>query len=187
MELTATAGVILGMVHQGHRTGYEIKSAVDRSIRFFWAASYGQIYPELKRLEQAGLLESAADPAGGRQRTVYELTPAGEQALEEWLARKEHLAFELRSDGLLKLFFADFMPPATLVEHLRSMRAQHEAVLARLRAVEPAARARAEADELEWPLQVLEGGLTLHSLFADWCRMLEERLLERDSAGTATS
>ena len=54
MELSKTAYVILGMLRLGKRTGYEIKSRVDVSTRFFWAASYGQIYPELKRLEDAG-------------------------------------------------------------------------------------------------------------------------------------
>ena len=41
----------------GPKSGYEIKGLVDRSTRFFWAASYGQIYPELRRLSDAGLIE----------------------------------------------------------------------------------------------------------------------------------
>ena len=44
------------MLKLGRRTGYEIKSLVDVSTRFFWAASYGQIYPELARLEELGLV-----------------------------------------------------------------------------------------------------------------------------------
>src|SRR4051812_24633320 len=53
--LSKTAYVILGMLRLDRRTGYEIKSLVDVSTRFFWAASYGQIYPELARLEDGGL------------------------------------------------------------------------------------------------------------------------------------
>ena len=45
------------MVSREPRSGYEIKAAVDDTTRFFWAASYGQIYPELKRLSEAGLVE----------------------------------------------------------------------------------------------------------------------------------
>ena len=44
MDLSPTAYVILGMVSREARSGYEIKAAVDGSTRFFWAASYGQIY-----------------------------------------------------------------------------------------------------------------------------------------------
>ena len=46
-RLNGTAYVILGMLGLGARTGYDIKRIVDQSTRFFWAASYGQIYPEL--------------------------------------------------------------------------------------------------------------------------------------------
>jgi len=52
MDLTPTAYVVLGMIRLGKTNGYEIKQLVDQSTRLFWAASYGQIYPELKRLEK---------------------------------------------------------------------------------------------------------------------------------------
>src|SRR2546421_8408 len=50
-DLTPTGRVILGMLRLGKRTGYEIKQIVDVSTRFFWAASYGQIYPELQPVD----------------------------------------------------------------------------------------------------------------------------------------
>src|SRR5262245_34312427 len=88
-ELSATAKVILGLLAMGPRTGYEIKSFADNSTRYFWAASYGQIYPELRRLADAGLIEGEESPRGGRQRTVYELTEAGGEALNQWHRSEE--------------------------------------------------------------------------------------------------
>src|SRR3989440_7864888 len=105
MELSPTARVLLGMIRKGRRTGYEIKQLVDVSTRFFWAASYGQIYPELRRLEEAGLIEGEDAPTGGRQRRSYRLTPAGEAALHDWLVSDGDLTFEVRDEGLLRLFF----------------------------------------------------------------------------------
>ena len=55
MELSPTGRVILGFLAVEPRSGYDIKEQVDKSTRFFWAASYGQIYPELKRLAGDGL------------------------------------------------------------------------------------------------------------------------------------
>src|SRR3954453_10708149 len=86
MNLSSTAYVILGMLSWRPMTGYEIKSLVDKSTRFFWAASYGQIYPELRRLAADGLIEGKASPQGGRRRNVYRLTPAGRRELEAGLA-----------------------------------------------------------------------------------------------------
>ena len=79
-SLSATAYVILGMIREEPRSGYEIKALVDNSTRFFWAASYGQIYPELKRLSEAGLVVGIDSPTGGRRRTVYEITADGKRS-----------------------------------------------------------------------------------------------------------
>ena len=69
MELSPTAYVILGMLGWRPMSGYEIKSIVDKSTRFFWAASYGQIYPELRRLSEAGLIKGEASPRAAESET----------------------------------------------------------------------------------------------------------------------
>jgi PadR family transcriptional regulator, regulatory protein AphA len=172
-ELSPTAYVILGMVRKEPRSGYEIKSAVDHTTRFFWAASYGQIYPELKRLAKAGLIAGADSPTGGRQRTVYEITEAGKEALGAWL-REPPATFEMREEGLLKLFFADALPRREAVETLRAMRAHRLTVSAQLREMEPKAL---EQDD-PFPLMVLRGGVEFTEWFADWCGRMEEQLLD---------
>src|ERR1700746_3782738 len=104
VELSPTGRVILGMIAFGKRTGYDIKTFVDRTTRYFWAASYGQIYPELKRLEDQGLICGRQERAGVRPRTTYELTKNGQAALEHWLGADEEPSYELRDAGMLKLF-----------------------------------------------------------------------------------
>src|SRR5262245_49451326 len=99
MELSATAYVILGMLSWKPMSGYDIKAAVDGSTRFFWAASYGQIYPELRRLADAGLIESEDGSQGGRRRTVFRITGAGRDQLRSWLAIEPE-TFEMRDEGL---------------------------------------------------------------------------------------
>src|SRR5438270_10463586 len=101
--------VVLGLLALRPRSGYEIKKTIDRTTRFFWNASYGQIYPELRRLAAAGLVEGEAAPRGGRARTVYGLTDEGRRRLEDWLAAPE-ARIDIRDEGLLKLFFADLLP-----------------------------------------------------------------------------
>src|SRR5437764_10466006 len=103
--LSPTGRVILGMLAFGMNTGYEIKQIVDKSTRHFWAASYGQIYPELRRLEEQGLVVSRPEPTGGRARMVYEPTEAGRSALRGWLEAGGEPLYELRDEGMLKLFF----------------------------------------------------------------------------------
>ncbi len=179
--LSSTAYVILGMLRKGPKTGYEIKALVDDSTRFFWAASYGQIYPELRRLSEAGLVVGADASTGGRRRTAYEITPDGEEELRAWL-RQPPVVYEMREEGLLKLFFAGAVEPAEAVAILRSMRAHREGVNARLRALEPA-KAEATSADGRFPLMVLRGGIEFSEWFADWCGRMEQQLLA-EAAGT---
>ncbi|MDQ3724738.1 MAG: PadR family transcriptional regulator [Actinomycetota bacterium] len=174
-QLSPTAYVILGFVRSQPRSGYEIKALVDNSTRFFWAASYGQIYPELKRLSEAGLIAGSDTPTGGRKRTVYEITADGEEELRAWL-RQPPGTFEMRDEGLLKLFFADALPRTEAVEILRAMRRQRLAVHERLRAIKDLKLKGESEDSL--PLIVLEGGLEFSEWFADWCERMEARLLD---------
>ncbi|MGE5617481.1 MAG: helix-turn-helix transcriptional regulator [Candidatus Woesearchaeota archaeon] len=168
--LSATGRVILGMVAKGLRSGYDIKQLVDRSTRHFWAASYGQIYPELRRLEEEGLIEGRPDPAGGRARTVYELTPAGESALREWLLSDAGLTYEVRDEGMLKLFFSDVEPDSAL-QTVRAMRALQERKHAQLQLIGAAAGRMSRG-----PAMDLEIGLGLTGWLIEWCRATEERL-----------
>lgn len=170
MDLSPTAYVILGMLHKGPKSGYEIKALVDKSTRFFWAASYGQIYPQLRRLAEAGLVEGADAPRDGRRRTVYKLTPAGRKELRAWL-REPPTTFETRDEGLLKLFFAGALPPTDAVNTLRAMRDQRLAVVERLREIEPKAIAGGG-----FPLIVLRGGIEYNEFVAGWCERMEKQL-----------
>src|ERR671926_490438 len=60
MRAGGVAYVILGALRAEPKSGYEIKRLVDKATRVFWAASYGQIYPELRRLRDDGLIEALA-------------------------------------------------------------------------------------------------------------------------------
>ena len=161
MELSPTAYVILGFLSWSPKSGYDIKRLVDESTRFFWAASYGQIYPELKRLAEAGLIEGAGGPQGGRRRTVYSLTPEGSARLREWLD-VEPETFELRDEGLLKLFFAS-ASPETAAATLRAKRRQHLETLEQFRELEESGKPEGYA------LVVLRYGIELQEWTVAWC------------------
>src|SRR3954467_11043379 len=90
------AAAVLGMITLGARSGYEIRRAAELSLRFFWALGPPQIYAELARLEEAGLV-TGADATSGRPRPrEFATTPAGRDALAGWLAEGGTAAIELR-------------------------------------------------------------------------------------------
>jgi PadR family transcriptional regulator, regulatory protein AphA len=175
-ELSGAAYVVLGMLGLGARTGYDIKGIVDKSTRFFWAASYGQIYPDLRRLEKEGLVRGTLSPTGGRKRKTYELTAEGRRVLFDWAAAPPRMP-ELRDENLLKLFFADLLPREQAIEQLRMRRRGHEEFLRVLRTIEEEAR-----DDPTFVRLVLQYGIEYAEWNIEWCRKNERRLAAKEAA-----
>jgi DNA-binding PadR family transcriptional regulator len=172
IPLSATAKVILGMLAAMPRSGYEIKQLVDNSARFFWTASYGQIYPELKKLAKAGLVRGADAPTGDRKRTVYELTDEGEQVARDWIGGAPE-TFELRDEGLLELFFAGSVEPARAPGIARERAARAREVAERLREIQREKEAREGEGDTSFKSDagsnaVLRYGIEMNEWVADW-------------------
>jgi DNA-binding PadR family transcriptional regulator len=161
---------VLGLLSLGPRSGYDIKTVVDRSTRFFWAASYGQIYPELRRLEEEGLIEGEDASNGARGRRTYRLTEAGEEALRVWLLGST-TTIELRDESLLRLFFADALPREQALELLEGRKRGHEEYVEVLRAID----ARPGTDP-EFVDLVLRWGIEFNEWGAKWCQQQLKRL-----------
>jgi PadR family transcriptional regulator AphA len=167
----AVTPVILGLLSISPRSGYEIKAVVDRTTRFFWAASYGQIYPELRRLERERLIEGEDASNGGRARRLYRLTAAGRDELEAWLLREGTVTVELRDESLLRLFFADAVPREQALLLLEGRKRGHEKFLEVLRAID----AR-PGDDPPFVDLVLRWGIAFNEWGAQWCTEQLERL-----------
>jgi DNA-binding PadR family transcriptional regulator len=171
MEPTAVTWAVLGLLAVRPLSGYEIKNAVDRTIRHFWAASYGQIYPELKRLEEAGWIKGADASNGARARRVYRTTTKGRRALRDWLHGAE-TRMELRDESLLRLFFADELPVEEALGLLAARGEGYRQMHAYLRSLDDGSGVRDTpfVDLVyRWALDYCEWG-------AEWCSRQERRL-----------
>lgn len=171
MQPTAVTWAVLGLVGTGPKSGYDLKRAVDRTIRHFWAASYGQIYPELRRLEEAGWIDGTSADRGGRARSVYAITASGRAALADWLHGHE-TRIELRDESLLRLFFADALPAEEGLGLLAARREGYCGMLAYLRSLDDGSGVE-DPPFLDlvyrWGLDYCEWGI-------EWCDRQERRL-----------
>jgi PadR family transcriptional regulator, regulatory protein AphA len=170
MKPSAVTWAVLGLVALEPRSGYDVKRIVDRSVRHFWAASYGQIYPELRRLEEAAWIAGNDAPRGGRSRRVYRITPEGRQALQAWLHGLE-TRVELRDESLLRLFFADTLPDEEALGLLRGRREGYRQMLAYLLSLDDGTGADPPFVDLvyRWGVDYCEWGI-------EWCDRQERRL-----------
>jgi DNA-binding PadR family transcriptional regulator len=125
-ELNPVSYVVLGLVtRDGPSTPYELKTAVGRGIAHFWQFPHSQIYAETERLANLGLLIEEREQTGRRRRT-YRITPRGRAALGEWLAEPTSDPVQLRSLGMLQLYFGWFASPGDVAALARAQLEMHQ-------------------------------------------------------------
>lgn len=117
---------LLGSLADHPRTGYELQKHFQQSLAYAWPASHSQIYPELARLLEDGLIEQAG--AGARNSKTYAVTEAGLDRLRSWL-RETPPERRVRSDAALRTFFLWLLEPNEAREQLEGERAYWQGVL----------------------------------------------------------
>jgi PadR family transcriptional regulator AphA len=100
---------ILGLLARRPSTGYELMQTFDRSLRTSWQASHSQIYPELGKLERAGLVEIVG--RGARRSKTYGLTTSGRDELRRWLVEAEPDRSQRNESGV-RLFLTPLLGAA---------------------------------------------------------------------------
>ncbi|HKD10832.1 MAG TPA: helix-turn-helix transcriptional regulator [Thermoanaerobaculia bacterium] len=79
--------VLLGLLADQPRTGYDLERAMREELDSVWRAEYSQIYPALARLRRAGfILLRVLGPKRGPRRNLYRTTAAGRRELKKWVA-----------------------------------------------------------------------------------------------------
>jgi DNA-binding PadR family transcriptional regulator len=128
--LNATAASLLGFLHEGPMSGWDLVATAQSRIGDFWSLTQSQVYRELATMAADGLVE--AQERGRRDRRPYAITDAGRAAFTAWVSREpepETIRFPL----LLTIMFGRHVP----AEQLATVVARHkEAHAARLAAYE---------------------------------------------------
>jgi DNA-binding PadR family transcriptional regulator len=130
VELNGTQASLLGFLHGGPRTGWDLLDEIGRGLGRFWNLTPSHVYRELKALEERGLIE-AGDP-GPRDRRPFAITRKGRAAFRAWID-EEPSAEQIRFPLLVSLWFGEHLDPTRLRGFLDGRRRAHGERLARYR------------------------------------------------------
>ena len=181
----ATAHAALVLLAFGPASGYELKQRADNTLRFFFASpAMSQIYAELDRLTEAGLVADHRERRGGERETrVFSLTPDGRAELRRWLAADPVPPTVFKSHLALRLVVGYLADPQRMRSDIATERAR---VGEETEALEKVAASLDPTDpELGWARLVADWGL---GYFADTAAQLDELAaqLDRLVAGTGS-
>lgn len=125
--------VILGLLLNRPRSGYEIKSAFEAPLAYFFDASFGTIYPTLAKLEKLGYIEKESIIQDNRpNKNVYSITESGRERFLEYM--NSPLDTETyRSDFMVRLFFGEHQSREKLVGWIRNELEKSKAEVRKIR------------------------------------------------------
>jgi PadR family transcriptional regulator AphA len=172
---SSSSEVLLGLLTIEPMSGYDLGQMIRVSIGHFWNESYGQIYPNLKKLEAQGLVTAKTERQKGKpDRTIYSITPKGRERLAQWLAFPPQPEVP-RNEMLLKLFFGSQVAPTLPIRYLERMIAEERPLLDRFQGVqEEIARNLQYPDAPYWKMVARFGEVELEAHL----RWAEESLAE---------
>jgi PadR family transcriptional regulator AphA len=137
-ELTTTEGVVLGLLAERERSGYDLLKRAEGSVAHMWSPAKSQLYAVLPRLVESGLARRRNVRQSSRpDKQVYRLTPKGREAVRRWLESPPPKTWD---ELLLKVFFARLCSRPALLEQLEDYAEVQRGLLAEYEAIKPATR-----------------------------------------------
>jgi DNA-binding PadR family transcriptional regulator len=155
---------VLGLLSEHPSTGYDLTRRFDRSLSHAWHAGHSQIYPELAKLQGAGLVEVVGE--GARRSRTYAVTDAGRQELRRWLLETEPNRTQRNETGLRWFLIALLEPEDRRVALQREVAYVQE----QIDHLEALAR---HVDSLDHPQRFranIDLGLRMNPVMIDWLR-----------------
>ncbi|RPI94978.1 MAG: PadR family transcriptional regulator [Spirochaetales bacterium] len=169
---------ILGLLHYTDMHGYRIKEHIEKNFGHMWSINFGQIYPNLRDLEDEGLIsmgELVPSDDGGPHKKSYSITEKGREEFARWLADSPERVMLLRDPFLLRFAFFGFGDPESSIRIIDGQIALYEEQLE-----------RREKNQARWHKQgvyvrmLAELGVNFNEMYLAWLRRAREEI-EKES------
>ena len=189
MAVSTLGYAVLGLLAQEPLSGLDLSRVLQKQVASFWHARHSQIYPELARLEAAGLVAHTVVRQSDRpDKKVYRVTDAGMEALRTWVTAPTELP-ATRDEFILKVASLWLAEPARAAALLREHAQRHDERLALYEGFERDLQEQS-GDELANPRSpwfatylTLQRGLSFEREYAAWCRSAAEQVERGVQAG----
>lgn len=167
---------MLGLLVDGPRHGYELKSAYEGELLPTSKVNFGQVYTTLERLSRDGLVEfEEVNQIERPDKKVYSITEQGRAQWKEWLAAPTALTRDQRNEAFLKLMLARRVKRC---DPLKCLTIERQACFSRLQEVTQAkVRAEKEGAQVQTILMLELAALQMDA-FLTWLDRCEELLTQ---------
>jgi DNA-binding PadR family transcriptional regulator len=168
--------VLLGLLSIEPMSGYDLGQLIRESIHHFWNESYGQIYPNLKKLSAGGFITGKIEKQKGKpDRQIYSITKKGQERLMRWLEVEPQPEIP-RNELLLKIFFGAQAGPEALRRYVERMLENERAALQRFTFIEREIAKNTQYPDAPYWQMVLRFGQTEVETHVRWAEETLDQL-----------
>jgi DNA-binding PadR family transcriptional regulator len=119
--------IILGLLNREDLAGYDIKKLFEEELGDFWYSNHSQIYPELRRMEDDGLISSRTELVGKKlEKKFYQITKDGQKLLSAWMDESLNPLVPTRDEFTMKLYLLDSADHPLVTRLFQEEIARHE-------------------------------------------------------------
>ncbi|WP_167958578.1 PadR family transcriptional regulator [Anaerosporobacter faecicola] len=166
--------IVLGIINYEDMTGYDIKKFIDQGIGVFYKASFGSLYPILRRLTEKKLVTMYEGAKGERVKNYYQITKEGRNAFMEWLVTPIQVD-DGKGTQLVKIYFYDLLDSDTRRNLLAIYREKNIQYLNQLYELEKKFSALPNKECYYYKISVLYYGIRVMKETIAWCDDIMER------------
>lgn len=172
---------VLALLEAEEGSGYDLLKRFQARLGYFWNASHQQIYQQLKKMHNEGLIDCEIDSQDDKpDRKVYSVTADGHSELLNWLSTpvKPH---KINDALLVKLYAGNMTQPEALLEEIREHRQLHQTMLDTFLGIEAEYHAASEREQrlLQLPFLTLRRGILGEQSWLAWADEVEAALTQR--------
>ncbi|MEU1178554.1 PadR family transcriptional regulator [Streptomyces sp. NPDC005820] len=181
---------VLASLLEGEASGYELAKLFDVSFANFWSSTPQQLYRELERLAQDGLIEARVVQQERRpNKRMFTLTEAGRTDLDAFAATAPRRPTAIRDELLIKIQAVDGVDPGAGLALIEERLGWARAKLARYRRVRERLLAGRTEDEYLagtdriGPYLTLMAGIGFEEENIRWCERATVLIGRRAAVG----
>ena len=167
--------IILGFLMYGDMSGYDLKHWMTNSTSYFYDASFGSIYPALKRLVQKDMATFEVSTGGSKYKKIYKINDNGRAYFLDWL--REPMVFEItKQEHLIRIFFYEYLSKETAIANLKAFLKQIEPVAEKLTREKDEVPLKFDLNEVFYGYATMVYGVDYFRFLMGWCSDLIQEL-----------
>ena len=172
---------ILTLLETEEGSGYDLLKRFKQRLGFFWNASHQQIYLQLKKMTEEGLIVFDIEKQSGKpDRKVYRVTDEGHQVLMDWF--ENPVKVDKVNDALLvKLYAGHLVETEVLQQEIQQHKLIHQRMLDTFLALEEEFLSLSNKDKkhYELPYLTLRRGILGEQAWLSWAKEVETFLAKK--------